>query len=106
VTIKTIYNRAIAFLSHAYGSTKGHVALSLGLALESFKERLRATAARSYGHYLAIVILFLLPTFCAWVLPVGLFVHLRRFVSEVIDDFRSIDLEDFTRRAWERNVRR
>lgn len=50
MTIKTIYTRAIAFLSHAYGSTKGHVALSLGLALENFKERLRATAARGYGR--------------------------------------------------------
>lgn len=105
MNFKTLYDRARVALTRAYTNAKGYVALSLELALERYRERVRAIAARSYYHYLAIVTFVLLPVFCVWVLPVGLFVHTRNFVREVIDDFRSIDLHDFTRAAWEQNVR-
>lgn len=105
MNFKTIYNRTSERLVRAHERAKGYVALNLELAVDRYRERVRAFAARSYYHYLAVVICVLLPVFCVWVLPVGLFVHVREFVSEVIGDFRSIDLEDFTRAAWERNVR-
>lgn len=105
MNFKTLYDRTSAALSRTYTNAKGYVALTLELAVERYRERVRAFAARGYYHYLAIVTFVLLPVFCVWALPVGLFVHARNFVREVIEDFRSIDLEDFTRAAWERNVR-
>ncbi len=104
MNLKTFYDRTSASLARIYTNAKGYAALTLELAVDRYRERVRAIASKSYYHYLAIVTFVLLPVFCMWVLPVGLFIHMRNFVREVIDDFRSIDLEDFTRAAWERNV--
>ncbi len=104
MNLKTLYSRTIAYLVDSYTNAKGYAALTLELAVERYRERVRAVASKSYYHYLAVVTLVILPMFFVWVVPVGLCVHMRKFVREVIDDVRSIDLEDFTRAAWERNV--
>jgi len=104
VNFKHAYGRARGAVSAAYRATATHVLLYLSFALSAFQEAVRGFARRSYPHYLVVVIGLLLPAFLVWTLPVGLAVHFGRFLREAFDDI-SIALRDFTREAWEQNVR-
>lgn len=87
------------------GRTLATLAAHSERAYSRFREAVRAFAARSYANYLMVVVFFCLPLFLIWILPVGLLHHLREFVRELVNDIRSIDLHDFSRAAWEQNVR-
>lgn len=103
MNFKHAYGRVRGAVSAAYKATATQVLLHLSLALSAFQEAVRGFARRGYPHYLVVVV-GLLPAFLVWILSVGLVVHFGRFLREAFDDI-SIALRDFTREAWEQNIR-